>query len=202
MQIPLKKQLIIFCFFFVGNIFCFIIHKKIKINNIRFLLYSQYRETYYKIEHASPVYVSVLQFICWETERERESSFQVFCPVCVFFSSTMSLLSDLLNLNLSDSTEKVIAEYIWSAPFSPFPSDSPSVFHAWTWYTYLCVFVRIFVCMQMGLLVLMNKEIGWLWFCVLFFWSTTWGQMIKLCFVFFVKIFSLSLFCCWEISES
>lgn len=26
----------------------------------------------------------------------------------------MSLLSDLLNLNLSDATEKVIAEYIWS----------------------------------------------------------------------------------------
>lgn len=30
----------------------------------------------------------------------------------------MSLLSDLINLNLSDTTEKVIAEYIWLVSFS------------------------------------------------------------------------------------
>ena len=29
----------------------------------------------------------------------------------------MSLLSDLVNLNLSDSTKKIIAEYIWSVTF-------------------------------------------------------------------------------------
>lgn len=36
------------------------------------------------------------------------------------FTFTMSLLSDLINLNLSDTTEKVIAEYIWlvSLPLS------------------------------------------------------------------------------------
>lgn len=35
--------------------------------------------------------------------------------VFFFFFITMSLLSDLINLNLSESTEKIIAEYIWWA---------------------------------------------------------------------------------------
>lgn len=30
----------------------------------------------------------------------------------------MALLTDLLNLNLSDVTDKIIAEYIWSVLFS------------------------------------------------------------------------------------
>lgn len=41
----------------------------------------------------------------------------------------MSLLSDLINLNLSDTTEKVIAEYIWLVSFlSLFLSVSQSFF--------------------------------------------------------------------------
>lgn len=35
-----------------------------------------------------------------------------------FLFITMSLLSDLINLNLSESTEKIIAEYIWWASLS------------------------------------------------------------------------------------
>lgn len=38
----------------------------------------------------------------------------LICVFLFFFAIKMSLLSDLVNLDLSDSTEKIIAEYIWS----------------------------------------------------------------------------------------
>lgn len=38
--------------------------------------------------------------------------------VLFIFFATMALLSDLINLNLSDVTEKIIAEYIWSVLFA------------------------------------------------------------------------------------
>lgn len=58
------------------------------------------------------------------------------------FLLDMSLLSDLINLNLSDTTEKVIAEYIWWAPFT-FSYSSSSVF--------LGVFLRSIVCLYVFL---------------------------------------------------
>ena len=38
--------------------------------------------------------------------------------VLFIFFATMALLSDLINLNLSDATDKIIAEYIWSVLFA------------------------------------------------------------------------------------
>jgi hypothetical protein len=38
----------------------------------------------------------------------------------------MALLTDLLNLDLSGSTEKIIAEYIWYAPLPAFTAPPPS----------------------------------------------------------------------------
>ena len=55
------------------------------------------------------------------------------------FISTMSLLSDLINLNLSDTSEKVIAEYIWLAPLSLFIYLSRTgkvCFSGWLFCTY------------------------------------------------------------------
>ncbi|KAK4803688.1 hypothetical protein SAY86_003505 [Trapa natans] len=43
------------------------------------------------------------------SKREKRS----FCSVRFEFPEKMSLLTDLINMDLSDSTEKIIAEYIW-----------------------------------------------------------------------------------------
>lgn len=107
----------------------------------------------------------------------------------ISLQQTMSLLSDLINLDLSDSTEKIIAEYIWSVPFQIFisPSFSPLVspiflvgFCVWGFKLPLLLlplsgllfpflpFFNLFSC-SLSLFVFPDRfwEMGWSWVVVL-----------------------------------
>ena len=48
----------------------------------------------------------------------------------------MSLLADLQNINLSDSTEKIIAEYIWYCLSNNPPILLPFLFIFWVYFLF------------------------------------------------------------------
>lgn len=97
----------------------------------------------------------------------------------------MALLSDLINLNLSDSTKKIIAEYIWWDPLLTFfflpllcsySSSSSS----------LQLFVLVYMFVLMGLFILVSLVVGFLCFCDIILVA-----LRSLFCAFFVGFFSL-----------
>lgn len=74
----------------------------------------------------------------------------------------MALLSDLINLNLSDTTKKVIAEYIWWAPL---------YLLLFFLFCFLDVFLRVSICLYVCLVCLLLGMLmtrAYFAFCVFF----------------------------------
>lgn len=70
-------------------------------------LCQQLRSCDYKFPHSGPC----CQYNQFSHKREKTERDQLIS--FSFFLRKMSLLSDLINLNLSETTNKVIAEYVW-----------------------------------------------------------------------------------------
>lgn len=129
----------------------------------------------------------------WRNEKEK---FKTLC--CKIFISKMSLLSDLTNLNLSDTTEKIIAEYIWLVTQTLFSSAIWFQKTIAKWQSHISMWSYIHGFIYARMFPTMILEMGFVYFRSPFTWSIThYVPLISqlLCFpCFFVSFVFFVLF--------
>ena len=132
----------------------------------------------------SPTPSSLFTTLFWFNLQRRNQTKTLFL-LCSCFLFAMALLSDLINLNLSDSTKKIIAEYIWWEPLLTF-FFLPLLCSYSSFSSSLRVFVLVYMFVLMGLFILVSLVVGFLCFCDIILVA-----LRSLFCAFFVGFFSL-----------